>query len=92
VAKDLAGAASGVLVTMQQVGAAVGVAGVGALFFSTLGAAGHAYKTAMGISLSADAALTLITGVLIVMLSLGADRSSGQGRPAEKTAPATARR
>jgi MFS family permease len=93
VAKDLAGAASGVLVTMQQVGAAVGVAGVGALFFSALGGgAGHAYETAMGVSLSADAALTLITGVLIVMLSLRADRASGQGRPAEKTAPATARR
>jgi EmrB/QacA subfamily drug resistance transporter len=92
VAKDLAGAASGVLVTMQQVGAAVGVAGIGALFFSALGGAGHAYKTAMGLSLSADAALTLITGILIAMLSLRANHGSGQGRGAEKAAPAAAKR
>jgi predicted MFS family arabinose efflux permease len=70
VAKDLAGAASGVLVTMQQVGTALGAAGVGAIFFAQLGSAPSAekYKTAMATTLVVDSGLVLLTGALIATL------------------------
>lgn len=72
VAKDLAGAASGVLVTMQQVGTAVGVAAVGALFYSRLGAHPTAgiYRTATSTAVLVDGGLVLLTGCLIALLSL----------------------
>ncbi|HEY3873362.1 MAG TPA: MFS transporter [Actinocrinis sp.] len=70
VAKDLAGAASGVLVTMQQVGTAVGVAAIGALFFGMLGAGPDAtrFRHATVVALAADAALVALTGLCIAAL------------------------
>jgi hypothetical protein len=53
VAPDLAGAASGVPVTMQQVGATLGVAGIGTLFFAHLG--DGAYTSATVTALTAVA-------------------------------------
>jgi EmrB/QacA subfamily drug resistance transporter len=66
VAPDLAGAASGVLVTMQQVGTTLGVAGIGTLFFARLG--DGAYTSATVTALTADAALMLLTWLLIETL------------------------
>jgi EmrB/QacA subfamily drug resistance transporter len=75
VAPDLAGAASGVLVTMQQVGTTLGVAGIGTLFFARLG--GGTYTSATVTALIADAALILLTWVLIeTLLRAGARRQT----------------
>jgi MFS family permease len=47
---ELAGAASGALTTMQNVGNAVGVAAVGAIYFGALdGGAGHAFALSAGV-------------------------------------------
>jgi predicted MFS family arabinose efflux permease len=84
VAKELAGAASGVLVTMQQVGAAVGVAAVGSLFYAGLG--GHptalSFRTATTRAILVDGLLVLVTGCLIALLS--ARRLSARPVPATR--------
>lgn len=79
VAKELAGAASGVLVTMQQVGSALGVAAVGSIFFAQLGAGG-AYGSATVTGLVADGLLVALTGLLIGMLPRAGAPAAG-GRP-----------
>jgi EmrB/QacA subfamily drug resistance transporter len=59
------GSASGVLNAVQQLGGAIGVAGIGTLFFSTLQHSG--YVTALSRSLLVELA---ITPVLLILLSL----------------------
>lgn len=59
------GSASGVLNAVQQLGGAIGVAGIGTLFFSTLQHSG--YVTALSHSLLVELA---ITPVLLILLSL----------------------
>jgi hypothetical protein len=61
VPSELAGAASGALSTVQNVGNAIGVAVVGALYFGALGGgAAHAF----GLSLAALSALLLAVAAL----------------------------
>lgn len=57
---DHAGAAAGVLTTSQQVGAALGVAVIGVVFFDALGSVQHAFT----VSLVVLAALTALTAAL----------------------------
>jgi EmrB/QacA subfamily drug resistance transporter len=66
VAPHHAGAASGVLATAQQVGAALGVAVVGVVFFDALGGAHFAH--AFAVSLLVLAALTTLTAGLVQLL------------------------
>jgi MFS family permease len=68
VSKELAGSASGVLVTMQQVGSALGIAAVGSLFFARLGDGG-AYRSATVAGLVADGLLVVLVWVLIGVLT-----------------------
>ncbi|NEB79931.1 MFS transporter, partial [Streptomyces sp. SID14478] len=62
-----AGAASGVLSTASQIGGAVGVAGVGVVFYHVLGDAGHvsAYADAFTASLDLLGPLALAVAVLV---------------------------
>jgi hypothetical protein len=60
------GSASGVLNAVQQLGGAIGVAGIGTLFFSTLQHSG--YVTALSHSLLIELAITPILLVLISLL------------------------
>ena len=61
-----AGAAAGVLSTAQQVGAAIGVAVVGVVFFRALGAGQFAH--AFTVSLQVMAGLTVLTAALVQLL------------------------
>jgi EmrB/QacA subfamily drug resistance transporter len=62
-----AGAASGTLVTSQQIGNALGVAGIGTIFFGQLGSGtgAAAYGDAFSIALAVQAAFALTAGVLV---------------------------
>jgi EmrB/QacA subfamily drug resistance transporter len=62
-----AGAASGTLVTSQQIGNALGVAGIGTIFFGQLGSAtgAAAYGDAFSIALAVQAAFALTAAVLV---------------------------
>jgi hypothetical protein len=62
-----AGAASGTLVTAQQIGNALGVAGIGTIFFGQLGSASGAaaYGDAFTISLAVQAAFALAAAALV---------------------------
>ena len=62
-----AGAASGTLVTAQQLGNALGVAGIGTIFFGQLGSAAGAtaYGDAFSISLAVQAAFALTAAALV---------------------------
>jgi len=62
-----AGAASGTLVTAQQLGNALGVAGIGTIFFGQLGsgAGATAYGDAFSISLAVQAAFALTAAALV---------------------------
>lgn len=82
-----AGSASGIYSTSQQFGAAVGVAGMGTIFFTTVdGAAGHggkggggggeAYATAFTASVLTATAALLVSAVLALALGRGRDRLS----------------
>jgi predicted MFS family arabinose efflux permease len=71
------GSASGVLNAVQQLGGAIGVAGIGTLFFSTVPHAG--YVTALSRSLLVELA---ITPVLLMLISLLPSRA----RPDEPAA------
>jgi MFS family permease len=63
-----AGAASGTLVTAQQIGNAMGVAIVGTVFFSQLGSAtsASAFGDAFTVALAVQAAFALTASVLVV--------------------------
>lgn len=61
-----AAAASGVLSTAQQAGGSIGVAVIGAVFYSALG--GGSYPHAFGLSLEAMAALGLAVAALVQVL------------------------
>jgi MFS family permease len=78
VAKEHAGAASGVLVTMQQVGTAVGVAAIGSLYFTWLG--GHStsasFRDATSQTFLVDGLVVLLTGCLLALLSLRRTRGA----------------
>ena len=62
-----AGAASGTLVTSQQIGNALGVAGIGTIFFGQLGSGtgAAAYGDAFTISLAVQAAFALAAAALV---------------------------
>ncbi|MER7989400.1 MFS transporter [Streptomyces noursei] len=66
------GLASGVLSTGQQVGGAVGVAGIGVLFYGALGPAAHgdvaAYGHALARALAAHAVLAALVALLLPFL------------------------
>jgi EmrB/QacA subfamily drug resistance transporter len=66
VTTDEVGSASGVLNAIQQLGAALGVAGLGTLFFSNLGS--HGFVTAITHSLVAELATMPVLFVLISLL------------------------
>ncbi len=72
----LAGAASGVLSTAQQVGGALGVAVVGVVFYRVLGAgaAAGAFTGAFRASLYTLAGLTVLTAGLVQLLPPPATR------------------
>ena len=72
-----AGAASGVLSTAQQVGNTIGVAGIGAIFYSGVGPSGD-YAGAFELALVAVAAVCLAVAALVQLLP---------GRPAPVPAP-----
>jgi hypothetical protein len=62
-----AGAASGMLVTSQQIGNALGVAIIGTIFFGELGSAtsAAAHGDAFSVSLAVQAAFALTAAVLV---------------------------
>lgn len=66
VAPEHAGAASGVVTTGLQVGAAIGIAVIGVVFYGAL--AGRAYGHAFAVSLAALAAFTVATIVAVQLL------------------------
>ncbi|MBS1883925.1 MAG: MFS transporter, partial [Actinobacteria bacterium] len=72
-----AGAASGVLATAQQVGNTIGVAAIGAIFYSAIGPRGD-YAGAFELALVAVAAVCLTVAALVQLLP---------GRPAPAPAP-----
>lgn len=80
-----AGAAAGVLTTMQQVGGALGVALIGLIFYGALGHATprDAYPRAFGASLLYLIVLALVVAVLIQLLPR--DRNRGAGASAGAT-------
>lgn len=64
-----AGSASGVVATAGQVGGALGVAGIGAVFFSTLGAAGPAGSLhALGAVLYCEIALFVLAAAVMLLI------------------------
>ncbi|WP_255560373.1 MFS transporter [Pseudochrobactrum sp. Wa41.01b-1] len=69
-----AGMASGVISTLQQVGAALGVAAVGILFGATLGAGSEGqaarYATAFVSGMSYNVAAAVIAAILLVRLAV----------------------
>jgi predicted MFS family arabinose efflux permease len=67
---ELAGSAAGVLSTVQQVGNAVGVAGIGLVFFAT---AGDGYGRAFALA-------SLVLAVLLVVVAGGARRLPARRR------------
>jgi hypothetical protein len=60
-----AAAASGVLSTTQQAGGAIGVAVIGAVFYSALG---HGYPHAFGLGLVVMAGFGLVVAALVQLL------------------------
>jgi EmrB/QacA subfamily drug resistance transporter len=88
-----AGAASGALSTMQQVGGAVGVAGLGALFFALLGDApggGADYASAFATAACVNVAIALGSALLALRLprAPAAEPAADAGAPAREGAAA----
>ena len=82
------GSASGVLNAIQQLGGAVGVAGIGTLFFSTLEHSG--YVTALSHSLLMELATTPVLLLLVSMLpprAREAELAPDDGAPPQNAAP-----
>jgi predicted MFS family arabinose efflux permease len=75
-----AGAASGTLVTAQQIGNALGVAAVGTVFFSELGSAtsAEAFGDAFSVALAVQAVFVLAAAALVSR----ARRTVEEGAPA----------
>ena len=82
----LAGTASGVLMTAQQLGTALGVAAVGAVYFAALSGAGPAGATVR--ALAADALLAALTLVLTLRLRRPATKRPARGAAARLPRPA----
>ncbi len=78
-----AGAASGVLSSVQQFGQAAGVAGVGSVFFAALGGAKHhaaGFAHAFELALGCDIAFLLVVlGVSFALPAHGRFRAAGPG-------------
>jgi MFS family permease len=82
------GSASGVLNAIQQLGGAIGVAGIGTLFFSTLEHSG--YVTALSHSLLVELATTPVLLLLVSMLpsrAREAELAPDDGAPPQNAAP-----
>jgi EmrB/QacA subfamily drug resistance transporter len=92
VATEDAGAASGTLVTAQQVGNALGVAVVGAVFFARLGdgAGPGAYGSAFGAAAAVQGALALVAAGLVfrARARVAARAPRRAGEPAGSRSPA----
>ncbi|OLM27826.1 putative transmembrane efflux protein [Pseudonocardia sp. Ae717_Ps2] len=82
---DDAGAASGVLNTAEQLGAALGVAAVGTVFFGSVGAAGPGGQTeladALGAALWVNIGLMLLSAALSLLLPRRIRRRSAEEAP-----------
>jgi len=65
-----AGLASGVVISTLQIGAALGVAVIGGVFYSALGTAPntHAYSHAFVLALACNVALLILAGLLSLWL------------------------
>jgi EmrB/QacA subfamily drug resistance transporter len=85
-----AGAASGTLVTAQQIGAALGVAIVGTVFFSELGSAtgAAAHGDAFSVALAVQAAFAVTAAALVSRARQTAEERSGGGVPTREGAAA----
>ena len=83
-----AGAASGTLVTAQQIGNALGVAIVGTIFFSELGSGtgGLAFDDAFSVALAVQAAFALTAAVLVSRARQTVDERIHGGVPAREGA------
>ena len=70
IAQRYAGLAAGIVISTFQIGAALGVAVIGGVFFSTLGAGQDlaAYAHAFAIALGCNVALLVLGGVLSLWL------------------------
>jgi EmrB/QacA subfamily drug resistance transporter len=79
-----AGAASGTLVTSQQIGNALGVATIGTIFFGQLGSASGAaaYGDAFSISLAVQALFALTAAVLVSRARQTVEKSAPDAMPA----------
>ena len=86
VAPEDAGAASGTLVTAQQVGNALGVALVGAVFFGRLGGGTGpgAYGTAFATACAVQASLALVAAGLVARVRVRAPRRASASRAAPR--------
>ncbi len=85
VAQRHAGLASGIVISTFQIGAALGVAVIGGVFYSALGAGGtiDAYARAFTIALGCNVALLVLAALL--SLWLAADRAADRVLPVPKT-------
>jgi hypothetical protein len=81
---DRAGAAAGILTTAQQFGVASGVAIIGAVFYTRLGATRASAVSAMELAMAVDAVVVLAAAALTLLLP----RQSPARRPAGRR-PAT---
>jgi predicted MFS family arabinose efflux permease len=79
-----AGAASGTMVTAQQIGNALGVAAVGTVFFSELGSAtsAAAFGDAFSVSLAVQAAFALTAAALVSRARRTVDERAPAAMPA----------
>ncbi len=94
-----AGAASGVLSTMQRIGSAVGIAVIGSVFFGTLSLPSgrrptsedlaNAFGTSAAAALAVSAAFALAAFLLVFTLPKAVSRSKGSASGAPEEAPAT---
>ena len=91
---ERAGAAAGILTTTQQFGVASGIAVIGAIFYSALGAAPSRARSspAMVVAMSVNAALVAVAAAVTLLLPRrAAGRHPAAQVPAGQAVAATAR-
>ncbi|WP_211245774.1 MFS transporter [Actinomadura oligospora] len=95
ISPDDAGVASGALSTVQQIGGALGVAVIGAVFFAAFDPATHGRANAAGHALAAASLATCAVGAaatLLVFLLRGSSRTAKAPRPAQASEPVPAQK
>jgi len=79
---DRAGAAAGILTTAQQFGVASGVAIIGAVFYTRLGASRASAVSAMELAMAINAVVVLAAAALTLLLPRRPGGQAPAGRPA----------